>query len=1109
MASIATAGNNEKSAKQAQLEEKLAKGKVAEAAAMKALEEATAAGKDAAEIKVLNKALKKAKKEVSSAEKGLKKLNKKKFNAAGSSDKAKKKAKKGKGAKVAFVNKTPKGEKKDLSKPMESYDPAAVESAWGEWWEAKGFYRADAERAGKLEHKEKFVIVIPPPNVTGSLHLGHALTCSIEDTIVRYQRMTGKEVLWLPGTDHAGIATQTVVEKKLMREEGKTRHDLGREEFLKRVWKWKDAYGNRITGQLRRLGSSVDWTREVFTMDPNLSVAVTEAFVQMYEKKYISRASRLVNWCSHLNTAISDIEVDRLEIKEPVFLNVPGHDKSKKYEFGTLTSFAYKVDGGAEKDEMVVATTRLETMLGDTAVACHPDDPRYKHLHGKFLIHPFRDASHKHYRIPVILDAELVDMSFGTGCVKITPAHDPNDFECGRRHNLDEITIFNDNGTINAMGGDKFQGMMRFDGRIAIEQALKDLGLFRDKVPNPMVIPLCSRSKDIIEPLVKPQWWVRTVEMANDAMECVRSGALELKPAFHNATWYRWLTNSRDWCISRQLWWGHRIPAYLVKKKGEEPEDPIAYSNDMNNWVVARTKEEALEKAMAQSGIVNADDVVLEQDPDVLDTWFSSGLFPFSTMGWPNKENQDLKGFFPGHLLETGHDILFFWVARMVMMSRTLTGELPFKTVYLHAMVRDKYGRKMSKSLGNVIDPLEVINGATLEELHNKLRNGNLPEKEIKKAIAGQKEEYPDGMPQCGADGLRFGLLSYTVQGRDVNLDVQRVFGYRKFCNKLWNLFKFAFMMADLGTFKASGNLDVDIMQMKLSERDRWILSRCANASKITKDKIEGYHFGDACASIYNFFLNELCNVYVELVKPVLRNKDDADAREAARATLYVCLDTGLRLLHPIMPYITEELYQRLGRREGDSTESISLALYPDPDKQEGLKGWINNEMDVKVDAVMKVTDGFLKIRGSYFSGQYSKKTPEAYVFAKEGDVRIPYITAQKSDIKTLAKLANVTVLKNIDDVPEGCCAQPIDGDLQVYVQLKGVIDFGKEVTKLTKELGKFQGMVKKIESKKEKPGYEKVPIEVKTGNEEKLAEYQSKSKVIEDTIDMFKKLAM
>ena len=443
------------------------------------------------------------------------------------------------------------------------------------------------------------------------------------------------------------------------------------------------------------------------------------------------------------------------------------------------------------------------------------------------------------------------------------------------------------------------------------------------------------------------------------------------------------------------------------------------------------------------------------------------------------------------------------------MMSRTLTGELPFKTVYLHAMVRDKYGRKMSKSLGNVIDPLEVINGATLEELHNKLRNGNLPEKEIKKAIAGQKEEYPDGMPQCGADGLRFGLLSYTVQGRDVNLDVQRVFGYRKFCNKLWNLFKFAFMMADLGTFKASGNLDVDIMQMKLSERDRWILSRCANASKITKDKIEGYHFGDACASIYNFFLNELCNVYVELVKPVLRNKDDADAREAARATLYVCLDTGLRLLHPIMPYITEELYQRLGRREGDSTESISLALYPDPDKQEGLKGWINNEMDVKVDAVMKVTDGFLKIRGSYFSGQYSKKTPEAYVFAKEGDVRIPYITAQTSDIKTLAKLANVTVLKNIDDVPEGCCAQPIDGDLQVYVQLKGVIDFGKEVTKLTKELGKFQGMVKKIESKKEKPGYEKVPIEVKTGNEEKLAEYQSKSKVIEDTIDMFKKLAM
>ena len=364
-------------------------------------------------------------------------------------------------------------------------------------------------------------------------------------------------------------------------------------------------------------------------------------------------------------------------------------------------------------------------------------------------------------------------------------------------------------------------------------------------------------------------------------------------------------------------------------------------------------------------------------------------------------------------------------------------------------------------------------------------------------------------MPQCGADGLRFGLLSYTVQGRDVNLDVQRVFGYRKFCNKLWNLFKFAFTMADLGSFKASSNLDVEIMQMKLSERDRWILSRCANAAKSTKDNIEGYHFGDACAAVYNFFLNELCNVYVELVKPVLKSNDDADVKEAARATLYVCLDTGLRLLHPIMPFITEELYQRLGRRDGDNTETISLAAYPDPDKQEGIKSWFDEEMDAKVDAVMKVTEGFLKIRGNYLSGPYSRKTPSAYVMATEGDVRLPYIAAQASDVMTLAKLASVTIVKSAAEIPEGCCAEPIDGNLQLYVQLKGIVDFGKEVSKLNKELAKLEGMVKKIETKVTKPGYEKVPIEVKTGDKEKLVMYQSKSKVVQDTIDMFNKLSL
>jgi valyl-tRNA synthetase len=1086
--------------KEKELLAKLETSKAAEIAAKQAYSDAEAAGADAAALKKLQKAVKKAQKGVSSAEKGLKKLKKKGFNPAGTNQKKNKKKKAPK-ENVAFVNKTPKGEKKDVSGPMGDYSPQAVEAAWGEWWEAKGFYVADAEKAATLSHDEKFVIVIPPPNVTGSLHLGHALTCSIEDTIVRYQRMRGKTVLWLPGTDHAGIATQTVVEKKLMREEKKTRHDLGREAFLKKVWEWKEKNGNHITKQLRRLGTSVDWSREVFTMDANLSVAVNEAFVRMYEKGVIFRASRLVNWSSFLNTAISDIEVDYIDIEKPTMLNVPGHDKNKKYEFGTLTSFAYKVEGS--DDEMVVATTRLETMLGDTAVACHPDDDRYKHLHGKFLIHPFRKETDKYYRIPVITDAELVDMSFGTGCVKITPAHDPNDFECGRRHGLDEITVFDDNGAINGMGGDRFTGMMRFDARIAIEEAMKELGLYKGKEPNKMRLGLCSRSKDIIEPLVKPQWWVKMTEMGDDAIECVKNGDLELKPAFHNKTWYRWLTDCRDWCISRQLWWGHRIPAYLVSKKGEAIADPIAYSNNSKNWVVARTKEEAMAKAV-EAWKVPEDELELSQDPDVLDTWFSSGLFPFSTMGWPNEDSSDLKGFFPGHLLETGMDILFFWVARMVMMSRALTGKLPFDKVYLHAMVRDRYGRKMSKSLGNVIDPLEVINGATLEELHEKLRSGNLPEKEVKKAIEGQKMEYPEGMPECGADGLRFGLLSYTVQGRDVNLDVNRVFGYRKFCNKLWNMYKFADGMGSLSTFKPSADIDEGILSMALSERDRWILSRCATAAKKTGKNIEDYQFGAACNVIYDFFLKELCNVYLELVKPVLRG-EDGPQKLAARATLFLCIDVGLRLAHPVMPFITEELFQRLPKREGDTTETISLAKFPDAENS-SMKNWINVEQEGKLSTVLGVVEAFLGLRGDYLTGQYSNKRPEAFYTCSNQDAAT--VAAQSDDIMTLGKLTSLNKLEDGASAPAGCCAKAVGGNMQVFVQLKGLVDFSKEITKLEKETRKVKQAMAAIDKKKNAPGYDSAPIEVHTRNDEKYAELAGKLKLVEDSIATFSELA-
>jgi valyl-tRNA synthetase len=622
-----------------------------------------------------------------------------------------------------YVDETPAGEFKNLDAAFpESYQPKYVEAAWQSWWEKCGFYRPNVEQALEAGEEDKFVMVIPPPNVTGSLHLGHGLTTAIEDTLTRWNRMRGKITLWVPGVDHAGIATQSVVERRLMKNEGITRHDLGREKFVEKVWEWKETYGNRITTQQRFLGASVDWQREAFTMSPTLSRAVTEAFCKFHEDGLLYRDNRLINWSCALQSALSDIEVDFLDLKGKTMLSVPNHKQQEKYEFGVITSFAYKVDGSDE--EIVVATTRLETMLGDTAVAVHPDDPRYKHLHGKFLVHPFVDR-----KIPIVTDGTLVDMNFGTGAVKVTPAHDPNDYNCGKRNNLDFIVIFTLDGKIAENGG-KFAGMLRYDARVAMEAALKELGLFRGKEENAMRLGLCSRSGDIIEPMLTPQWYVNCSSMAKRAVDAVRNGEMKIVPDMHEQTWYMWLENIKDWCISRQLWWGHRIPAYFARLPGETSET-VDHNNIENNnrWFIGRTEGEARSKAAAALNVPESD-ISLAQDEDVLDTWFSSGLFPFSVFGWP-EVTDDFKAFFPTTLLETGLDILFFWVARMVMMSLHLTDQLPFKTVYLHAMVRDKYGRKMSKALGNVIDPLEVINGCSLEDLLRKIDEGNLPQKEV------------------------------------------------------------------------------------------------------------------------------------------------------------------------------------------------------------------------------------------------------------------------------------------------------------------------------------------------------------------------------------------
>jgi len=686
-----------------------------------------------------------------------------------------------------FVNKTPEGDKKDITEKMlDKYSPPAVEAAWQAWWEKCGFYGTDVEKAKAAKYEDKFVIVIPPPNVTGTLHLGHALTCSIQDTVCRWHRMHGKHVMWVPGTDHAGIATQSVVEKRLYRESKKTRHDLGREKFLEQVWKWKDEKGNRITTQLRRLGASVDWKREVFTMDKTRSVAVTEAFCRMFKSKKIYRANRLVNWCPHLRTALSNIEVDDWEIKGKTMRKVPGGG-DKLYPFGIFQKFAYKIENGSDEDELVVATTRLETMLGDTAVAVHPKDPRYAKYHGKYVIHPIDGR-----RIPIVLDDILVDMSKGTGCVKITPSHDENDFKCGERHKLQFINILTDSGHMNENVHKDFQGMFRYDVRLELEKRLSKMGLYRGTEEKEMVIGTCSRSGDIIEPLQKPQWWVDTAEMSERAMKAVEDGELKLIPKDHVKTWNQFLGNKRPWCISRQLWWGHRIPAYLIKSKknnGGVDENSSEYNSKTENWVVARSKEEAMKIACQRRG-VSSDEIVLEQDSDVLDTWFSSGLFPFSVFGWP-ENTDDLQAFFPTHLLETGLDILFFWVARMVMMSLELQNQLPFKEVYLHAMVRDARGRKMSKSLGNVIDPLEIIDGATLKLLHAKLRKGNLNPDEIKTCEKEQKSDFPNGIPQCGTDALRYTLTQYCRCGRSVNLNINAVVSNRAFCNKLWQASRF------------------------------------------------------------------------------------------------------------------------------------------------------------------------------------------------------------------------------------------------------------------------------------------------------------------------------
>uniref|UniRef100_A0A8C1J5H2 Valine--tRNA ligase, mitochondrial n=1 Tax=Cyprinus carpio TaxID=7962 RepID=A0A8C1J5H2_CYPCA len=769
----------------------------------------------------------------------------------------------------------------------QSYSPEYVEFGWYQWWEKQGFFRScDAHAVDKY-----FSFCIPPPNVTGTLHLGHALTVAIEDALARWRRMQGCKVLWVPGCDHAGIATQSVVERKLMREQGKCRRDYSREEFLKQVWRWKDEKGDEIYHQLRKLGASLDWNRACFTMDPGFSSAVTEAFVRLCDSGLIYRSEALVNWSCALESAISDIEWSSgscLHLLIHWRDSVSGLFSSLCFSRCCLTFFVIFFSEG----EVAVSTTRPETMLGDVAIAVHPDDPRYKDLHGKHCRHPFTECL-----LPIITDS-MVDVTFGTGAVKVTPAHDHTDFLLSQRHSLPRLTVIGGDGTMTSDCGQWLEGVKRFDARERVITALMERKLFRGKKEHPMSLPICSRSGDVTEPLLKKQWFVRCQEMGRKAVQ-VSERALNV--------WF-------DWCISRQLWWGHQIPAYRVTLENSK-------DTEEEQWVWGRSAAEARQRAAVKFG-VNPDAITLTQDPDVLDTWFSSGLFPFAMLGWP-QQTEDLKQFYPNSILETGSDLIFFWVARMVMLGRELTGQLPFKQVLFHSLVRDKYGRKMSKSLGNVIDPLDVISGVSLERLQEKVREGNLDPRESVVAMEAQKKDFPKGIPECGTDALRFALCSYKAQGEDISLSVSHVLSCRHFCNKMWQTVRFT-----LATLH-DASLPTSLAETyPLSGMDRWICWRLYSTVQQCERGFQSYELHTVTSALHSFWLHSLCDVY--LVSSGCEEQRDRE-KQVAVSVLYHCVSISLALLSPIMPFLTEELWQRLLPYADSDGTSRSLCVQPYP----------------------------------------------------------------------------------------------------------------------------------------------------------------------------------
>jgi valyl-tRNA synthetase len=906
-----------------------------------------------------------------------------------------------------------------------TYDPDSIEQPLYHEWEESGCFTPQGEQ------KEAYCISIPPPNVTGRLHMGHAFQDTIMDALIRYHRMKGRPTLWQAGSDHAGIATQMVVERQL-EAEGSSRHDLGREAFIERIWEWKKHSGNTITQQLRRMGASLDWSRERFTMDEGLSDAVGEVFIRLYREGLIYRGKRLVNWDPVLHTAVSDLEVISEE------------------ESGHLWHLRYpRTDG---KGHVVVATTRPETMLGDAAIAVHPLDQRYLDLIGKSVKLPLTDRE-----IPVIAD-DYVDPEFGSGCVKITPAHDFNDYEVGQRHQLDLINVMTIDAAIT-LPDSPYDGMDRYDARKQIVTDLTALGLVEKRDDHRLMVPRGDRSGSIIEPYLTDQWYVKVAPLAEEAVKAVESGKIRFVPDNWSRTYYEWMNNIQDWCISRQIWWGHRIPAWY---------------DEEGNVYVAETQADALQQAKKHHG----SPVSLRQDEDVLDTWFSSALWPFSTLGWPD-ETPEFNTFYPTNVLVTGFDIIFFWVARMIMFGLKFTDQVPFHDVYVHGLIRDAEGQKMSKSKGNVLDPLDLIDGIELEDLIAKRTTGMMQPHLAKQIEESTRKHFSQGIPAYGTDALRITFASLATQGRDIRFDLGRIEGFRNFCNKLWNASRYVLMNSEEMDCGQSGS------EYKLGTIDHWMISRLQQTEASVEEDIGNYRFDRMALTLHSFIWDEYCSWYLEFSKVVLNDSNISEPRKTGtRRTLVRVLEASLRLLHPLMPFITDTLWRRIAPLAAKTGDTVMLQPFPEADLQR-----IDQDALDEIAWIQEVVTGVRTIRGEM---NIEPGKPLPLLLQNLSTQDHGYLKENTTTLSQLARLEMITLLGDEEEAPESATA--LVGRMKVLVPLGSVIDAGAEIKRLDKEIDRVTHEINRVKGKLDNPHFiEKAPPEIVSKERQRQSELENR----------------